>query len=98
MPLLLMPLLPRVFGNWHSQNRRPHPMSDDTELTPEDWDAVVNWRRGSQHPNTYYVQPPIKGRPPRVRSRCRMMWSTTSATATLVLPAVCSMECLALRR
>jgi len=40
-------------------------MSDDTELTPEDWDAVVNWRRGSQHPNTYCVQPPIKGRPPR---------------------------------
>ena len=41
---------------------------DDTEQdwgSPEDWNAVVEWWRRSQHPNTYYVQPQIKGRPPR---------------------------------
>jgi hypothetical protein len=41
-------------------------MSDDNaELSPEEWDAVVNWWRGTQHPKPYYVQPQIKGRPPR---------------------------------
>jgi hypothetical protein len=40
-------------------------MTDDTELTPEDWDAAVNWWRGTQHRGRYYEQPRIKNRPPR---------------------------------
>ena len=46
-------------------------MSDDDAqvdqhgLTPEDWDAAVNWWRTTQHRGRWYTQPPIKGRPPR---------------------------------
>jgi len=42
------------------------PADDGEEWgSPEDWDAVENWWRGSQHPKPYYVQPQIKGRLPR---------------------------------
>jgi hypothetical protein len=41
------------------------PADDANALAPEDWDAIVNWWRGTQHPGTYYTQPQIKGRPPR---------------------------------
>ena len=34
-------------------------------LTPEDWDAAVNWWKESQHRGVHYVQPRIKGLPPR---------------------------------
>ena len=46
-------------------------MSDDDAqvdqhgLTPEDWDAAVDWWRTTQHRGRWYTQPPIKGRPPR---------------------------------
>ena len=46
-------------------------MSDDDArvdqhgLTPEDWDAAVNWWRGTQHRGLWYEQPRIKNRPPR---------------------------------
>jgi hypothetical protein len=39
-------------------------MSDNAELSPEDWDAIVEWWRAQLHPKPYYVQPQIKG-PPR---------------------------------
>ncbi len=48
-------------------------MSDDpndidalhADMTPENWAALVEWWRGTQHPGPYYVQPRIKNRPPR---------------------------------
>jgi hypothetical protein len=48
-------------------------MSDDpndiaalhASLSPEDWRALTDWWRGTQHRGRYYVQPQIKGRPPR---------------------------------
>ena len=38
---------------------------DNTELSPEEWDAIESWWRAQQHPKPFYQQPPIKGRPPR---------------------------------
>ena len=48
-------------------------MSDDpndiaalhASLSPEDWDALVKWWRGTQHRGVWYEQPKIKNRPPR---------------------------------
>jgi len=48
-------------------------MSDDpndiaalhASLSPEDWDALVKWWRGTQHRGLWYEQPKIKNRPPR---------------------------------
>jgi hypothetical protein len=34
-------------------------------LTPENWRALTDWWRQSQHRGRWYTQPPIKGRPPR---------------------------------
>ena len=48
---------------------------DDTEQdwgSPEDWNAVVEWWRRSQHPNTYYVQPQLRAALRADRSRCPM--------------------------
>ncbi len=39
--------------------------ADQHGLAPEDWDAIVNWWRESQYPGPHYVQPEIRGRPPR---------------------------------
>jgi hypothetical protein len=48
-----------------AMNRTTGMSDNDTELSPEEWDAIESWWRGSQHPKPYYVQPQIKGRPPR---------------------------------